>query len=104
MLMPVPVPVGYIVLYRSLFPVATSWVRHDAGRELSAVIPALRRGYKYEFKVRPYTGRTQGSDSNSRHLWIPEEGTLCVPRDAWVEDGEVGWESQGSYHPCPGSA
>lgn len=95
MLMPVPVPVGYMVLYRSLLPVTTSWIQHDAGRELSAIIPALRRGYKYEFKVRPYTGGTQGSDSNSRHLWIPEEGALCVPWDVWVEDEEVGWGSQG---------
>lgn len=89
MLMPVPVPVGYVVLYRSLLPVATSWVQHDAGGELSATIPALRRGYKYEFKVRPYTGGTQGSDSNSRHLWIPEEGASRVPRDGWVVVGRL---------------
>lgn len=104
MLMPVPVPVGYVVLYRSLMPVTTSWFQHDAGRELSAIIPALRRGYKYEFKVRPYTGGTQGSDSNSRHLWIPEEGASCVPWDFWVEGREVGWGSQGSQHSCPDSA
>lgn len=78
MLMPAPVPVGYMVLYRCLLPASTSWVQHDAGRELSAIIPALRRGYKYEFKVRPYAGGTQGLDSNSRHLWIPEEGALGV--------------------------
>lgn len=80
---------GYVVLYRCLLPASTSWVTHDVGRELSTTIPALRRGHKYEFKVRPYSGGTQGLDSNVRHLWIPEEGALGVPRDAWVEDGEV---------------
>ncbi|NXM17927.1 ROBO4 protein, partial [Ploceus nigricollis] len=90
MLMPVPVPVGYMVLYRSLLPVTTSWVQHDAGRELSAVIPALRRGYKYEFKVRPYTGGTQGSDSNSRHLWIPEEVPSAAPQRVAISQAEAG--------------
>lgn len=78
-----------MVLYRCLLPASTSWVMHDVGRELSTTIPALRRGHKYEFKVRPYSGGTQGLDSNVRHLWIPEEGALGVPRDAWVEGGEV---------------
>ncbi|XP_068850932.1 roundabout homolog 4 [Aphelocoma coerulescens] len=90
MLMPVPVPVGYTVLYRSLFPVTTSWVQHDAGRELSTIIPALRRGYKYEFKVRPYAGGTQGSDSNSRHLWIPEEVPSAAPQHITISQAETG--------------
>jgi len=76
-----------VVLYRCLLPASTSWVQHDAGRELSTVIHALRRGYKYEFKVRPYAGGTQGLDSNSRHLWIPEEGALGVPRDGQMKAG-----------------
>ncbi|XP_050179097.1 roundabout homolog 4 isoform X2 [Myiozetetes cayanensis] len=90
MLMPVPVPVGYMVLYRSLLPATTPWVQHDAGRELSTIIPALRRGYKYEFKVRPYTGGTQGSDSNSRHLWIPEEVPSAAPQHVTVGQAETG--------------
>ncbi|NWV84467.1 ROBO4 protein, partial [Dasyornis broadbenti] len=91
MLMPVPVPVGYMVLYRSLLPVTTSWVQHDAGRELSAIIPALHRGYKYEFKVRPYTGGTQGSDSNTRHLWIPEEAVpSAAPQRITISQAETG--------------
>lgn len=91
MLMRTPVLVSYMVLYRCLVPVTTSWVQHDAGKELSTIIPALRRGYKYEFKVQPYTGGTQGLDSNSRYLWIPEEGGLGVPRDAgWRTVGLVG--------------
>ncbi|KAM9519654.1 roundabout homolog 4 [Guaruba guarouba] len=90
MLMRTPVLVGYMVLYRCLVPSTTSWVQHDAGKELSTVIPALRRGYKYEFKVRPYTGGTQGLDSNSRYLWIPEEVPSAGPRHVTVGQAEVG--------------
>ncbi|KAM8989296.1 roundabout homolog 4 [Ara ararauna] len=90
MLMRTPVLVGYMVLYRCLVPSTTSWVQHDAGKELSTIIPALRRGYKYEFKVRPYTGGTQGLDSNSRYLWIPEEVPSAGPRHVTVGQAEVG--------------
>ncbi|XP_074707089.1 roundabout homolog 4 isoform X2 [Strix uralensis] len=90
MVMPVPVLVGYTVLYRCLLPASTSWVQHDAGRELSAIIPALRRGYKYEFKVRPYAGGTQGLDSNSRYLWIPEEVPSAAPQHVTVGQAETG--------------
>ncbi|KFP24774.1 Roundabout 4, partial [Colius striatus] len=81
MVTPAPVPEGYVVLYRCLLPGATSWAQHDTGRELSTTVPALRRGHKYEFKVRPYAGGIQGLESNSRYLWIPEEGVL-VPSAA----------------------
>ncbi|XP_042693099.1 roundabout homolog 4 [Centrocercus urophasianus] len=73
MVTPGPAPEGYVVLYRCLLPASTAWSQQDVGRELSTVIPALQRGYQYEFKVRPYAGGTQGLDSNSWHLWIPEE-------------------------------
>ncbi|KFP88239.1 Roundabout 4, partial [Apaloderma vittatum] len=85
-----PVPVGYVVLYRSLLPTSTSWVQHDAGRELSAIIPALRRGYKYKFKVRPYVGGAQGLDSNSRHLWIPEEVPSAAPQHVTLGQAKTG--------------
>ncbi|XP_033925525.1 roundabout homolog 4 isoform X2 [Melopsittacus undulatus] len=90
MLMRTPVLVGYMVLYRCLLPATTSWIQHDAGKELSTVIPALRRGYKYEFKVRPYTGGTHGLDSNSRYLWIPEEVPSAAPRHVTVSQAEMG--------------
>ncbi|KAM9255607.1 LOW QUALITY PROTEIN: roundabout homolog 4 [Cariama cristata] len=89
-LTPVPVPEGYMVLYRCLLPASTSWVQHDAGRELRTIIPALRRGYKYEFKVRPYAGGTQGLDSNSRHIWIPEEVPSAAPQHVTVGQAETG--------------
>ncbi|KAM6400272.1 LOW QUALITY PROTEIN: roundabout homolog 4 [Rhynochetos jubatus] len=90
MLMTAPVPEGYVVLYRCLLPASTPWVQHDVGRELSTIIPALRRGYKYEFKVRPYVGGTQGLDSNSRHLWIPEEVPSAAPQHVTVGQAEMG--------------
>lgn len=99
MMTPGPAPEGYVVLYRCLLPVGTAWSQQDVGRELSAVIPVLRRGYQYEFKVRPYARGAWGLDSNSWHLWIPEEGTLGW----WVGCGGQ-WRSRGSQHCCPGSA
>ncbi|KFU98406.1 Roundabout 4, partial [Tauraco erythrolophus] len=90
MVTPAPAPEGYVVLYRCLHPASTSWVQQDTGRELSAIIPALRRGYKYEFKVRPYAGGTQGMDSNSRHLWIPEEVPSAAPQHVTVGHAEKG--------------
>lgn len=90
MVTPGPAPEGYAVLYRCLLPVGTAWSQQDVGRELSTVIPALQRGYQYEFKVRPYAKGAWGLDSNSWHLWIPEEGTLGW----WVGWGGQ-WRSQG---------
>ncbi|POI27138.1 hypothetical protein CIB84_009112 [Bambusicola thoracicus] len=78
MLTPGPAPEGYMVLYRCLLPASTAWSQQDVGRELSTIIPALKRGYQYEFKVRPYAGGTQGLDSNSWHLWIPEEEMMAA--------------------------
>lgn len=71
---------GHAVLYRSLLPLSTAWVERKVPREHSTIVPALRRGYKYEFKVRPYTGPVHGPDSNSRHLWIPEEVPSAAPQ------------------------
>ncbi|XP_028941882.1 roundabout homolog 4-like, partial [Antrostomus carolinensis] len=90
MLTPALVPDGYMVLYRCLLPTCTSWVQHDAGKDLSTTISMLHRGYTYEFKVRPYVGGTQGLDSNSRHLWIPEEAPSAAPQRVTVGHVEKG--------------
>ncbi|XP_065711746.1 roundabout homolog 4 isoform X1 [Patagioenas fasciata] len=90
MLVPAPTPEGYVVLYRCLHPTITPWFQQDVGRELSATIPTLRRGHKYEFKVRPYSGGTQGLDSNTRHLWIPEEVPSAAPQRVTVGQAETG--------------
>ncbi|XP_067166127.1 roundabout homolog 4 [Apteryx mantelli] len=89
-LTPAPAPEGFTVLYRCLLPASTTWAQRDAGRELSATIPALRRGYKYEFKVRPYARGAQGLDSNTRHLWIPEEAPSAAPQHVTVGQAEMG--------------
>ncbi|XP_068772902.1 roundabout homolog 4 isoform X3 [Struthio camelus] len=89
-LTPAPAPEGYTVLYRCLLPASTTWAQHDVGRELSAIIPALKRGYKYEFKVRPYARGAQGLDSNTRHLWIPEEAPSAAPQHVTVGQAEMG--------------
>ncbi|XP_054854614.1 roundabout homolog 4 [Eublepharis macularius] len=71
---------GYMVLYRALLPVSTHWAEWNVPRDHRAIVPALERGYKYEFKVRPYSGKFHGSDSNTRHLWIPEEVPSAAPQ------------------------
>ncbi|XP_039352056.1 roundabout homolog 4 isoform X2 [Mauremys reevesii] len=90
---------GHAVLYRSLLPVSTDWVERKVPREHSVIIPALKRGYKYEFKVRPYAGKVHGLDSNVRHLWIPEEVPSAAPQHVTitaVEDGNgtvlISWD------------
>ncbi|XP_035202156.1 roundabout homolog 4 isoform X2 [Oxyura jamaicensis] len=90
MVMPGPAPEGYVVLYRCLLPASTTWSQQDVGRELSAVIPALQRGYQYEFKVRPYAMGAWGLDSNSWHLWIPEEVPSAAPQHVTVGQAEPG--------------
>ncbi|OXB56021.1 hypothetical protein ASZ78_015485, partial [Callipepla squamata] len=90
MVTPGPAPEGYVVLYRCLLPASTAWSQQDVGRKLSTVIPALRRGYQYEFKVRPYAGGTQGLDSNSWHLWIPEEVPSAAPQRVTVGQAAPG--------------
>ncbi|XP_035411733.1 roundabout homolog 4 isoform X1 [Cygnus atratus] len=90
MMAPGPAPEGYVVLYRCLLPVGTAWSQQDVGRELSTVIPALRRGYQYEFKVRPYARGAWGLDSNSWHLWIPEEVPSAAPQHVTVGQAEPG--------------
>lgn len=90
MLTPGPAPEGYVVLYRCLLPASTAWSQQDVGRELSTIIPALKRGYQYEFKVRPYAGGTQGLDSNSWHLWIPEEVPSAAPQRVTVGQAAPG--------------
>ncbi|XP_074792607.1 roundabout homolog 4 isoform X2 [Natator depressus] len=90
---------GHAVLYRSLLPVSVDWVERKVPREHSIIIPALKRGYKYEFKVRPYAGKVHGPDSNIRHLWIPEEVPSAAPQRVTitaVEDGNgtvlISWD------------
>nr|XP_056716860.1 roundabout homolog 4 [Euleptes europaea] len=81
---------GYMVLYRALLPVNTHWAEWNIPRDHQAIVPALERGYKYEFKVRPYAGKFHGSDSNTRHLWIPEEVPSAPPQSISITMSQDG--------------
>ncbi|XP_015193166.2 roundabout homolog 4 isoform X1 [Lepisosteus oculatus] len=90
---------GYGVLYRPLLPASSDWVEKRVALETSAVIGPLKRGYKYEFKVRPHGGGLYGRESNSRHLWIPEEVPSAPPQRISVmlavgrnDTAQVSWE------------
>ncbi|KAG7256168.1 hypothetical protein CRUP_020327 [Coryphaenoides rupestris] len=66
---------GFEVLYRSLLPTGPDWVaRRVPLPGLQAQAGPLDRGYKYEFKVRPYGGELYGRESNTRLLRVPEIG------------------------------
>lgn len=66
---------GFEVLYRSLLPATSDWAAKKASLpSFQAQTGPLRRGYKYEFKVRPYGGSLYGRESNTRHLRVPETG------------------------------
>ncbi|KAG8141444.1 hypothetical protein E2320_007065, partial [Naja naja] len=55
---------AYKVFYHSLLPTKAHWAEWDVARDQQTIIPGLERGYKYEFKVRPYLGKIHGIDSN----------------------------------------
>ncbi|XP_076876576.1 roundabout homolog 4 isoform X2 [Brachyhypopomus gauderio] len=64
---------GFEVLYRSILPATSDWAAQRVSRPaLQASAGPLKRGYKYEFKVRPYGGDLYGRESNTRHLRVPE--------------------------------
>ncbi|XP_061448997.1 roundabout homolog 4 isoform X2 [Rhineura floridana] len=75
---------GYGVFYRSLLPAVTPWAEWNVPRDHRAIVPGLERGSKYEFKVRPYSGKVYGSESNMRHLWIPEEAPGAAPESVSI--------------------
>ncbi|KAJ8267100.1 hypothetical protein GJAV_G00138390 [Gymnothorax javanicus] len=64
---------GFEVLYRSLFPASSDWAaQRVTSSHLQAVIGPLKRGYKYELKVRPFGGGLYGRESKTKHLRVPE--------------------------------
>ncbi|XP_025025687.1 roundabout homolog 4 [Python bivittatus] len=71
---------AYMVFYRSLLPTKAHWAEWNVPRDQQTIIPGLERGYKYEFKVRPYLGKIHGLDSNMRQLRIPEEVPSAAPQ------------------------
>ncbi|XP_066564116.1 roundabout homolog 4 isoform X2 [Amia ocellicauda] len=71
---------GFEVLYRSLLPASSDWAEKRVGWEHGAAIGPLKRGYKYEFKVRPYVGSLYGRESNTKHLRVPERVPSAPPQ------------------------
>lgn len=66
---------GFEVLYRSLLPASSDWAAKKATMpNFQTQVGPLKRGYKYEFKVRPYGSNLYGRESNTRHLRVPEAG------------------------------
>lgn len=64
---------GFEVLYRSLLPASSEWAAKKVTLpSFQTQVGPLKRGYKYEFKVRPYGGNLYGRESNTRHLRVPE--------------------------------
>ncbi|KAM8898331.1 roundabout homolog 4 isoform 3-T3 [Spinachia spinachia] len=64
---------GFEVLYRSLLPASSDWTAKTVSLpSFQASVGPLKRGYVYEFKVRPYGSSLYGRESNTRHLRVPE--------------------------------
>lgn len=66
---------GFEVLYRSLPSYSSDWAAKKVSLpSFEAQVGPLKRGYEYEFKVRPYGSELYGRESNTRHLRVPEKG------------------------------
>uniref|UniRef100_UPI003AAB9EC6 roundabout homolog 4 n=1 Tax=Centroberyx gerrardi TaxID=166262 RepID=UPI003AAB9EC6 len=71
---------GFEVLYRSLLPASSDWAAKKVTLpNFQTQVGPLKRGYKYEFKVRPYGSNLYGRESNTRHLRVPERVPSASP-------------------------
>ncbi|KAM7398629.1 hypothetical protein PAMA_006507 [Pampus argenteus] len=72
---------GFEVLYRSLLPASSDWAAKKVTLpSFQTQVGPLKKGYKYEFKVRPYGSRLYGRESNTRHLRVPETVPSASPQ------------------------
>uniref|UniRef100_A0AAV2J6Y8 Fibronectin type-III domain-containing protein n=1 Tax=Knipowitschia caucasica TaxID=637954 RepID=A0AAV2J6Y8_KNICA len=70
--------------------------------EDSAVVPHLRKGVTYEFKVRPFFNEFQGTDSDVKVGRTLEEAPSAPPRDVTVtESGDNGTAVLVAWQPPP---
>ncbi|KAM7412828.1 hypothetical protein PAMA_020286 [Pampus argenteus] len=70
--------------------------------EDSAVVPQLRKGVTYEFKVRPFFDEFQGTDSDVKIGKTLEEAPSAPPREVTVtESGDNGTAIVVSWQPPP---
>ncbi|KAG8568224.1 hypothetical protein GDO81_013928 [Engystomops pustulosus] len=74
---------GYAVFYRPHSTSGSDWEKWGVipVNENTVVIPGLRIGQKYEFKVQPYGRTVYGVDSNIRHVQIPDEVSGPAPQN-----------------------
>ncbi|KAM8854376.1 roundabout homolog 1 isoform 3-T3 [Synchiropus picturatus] len=97
---------GYKVMYR---PSPEGQQRSDwavfevrTPGEDSAVVPQLRKGVTYEFKVRPFFNEFQGTDSDVKIGKTLEEAPSAPPREVTVtESGDNGTAIVVSWQPPP---
>ena len=80
---------GYKVMYRPTFETGQSrsqWGVFEVRTpgEDGAVVPQLKKGVTYEFKVRPYFDEFQGADSDVKVVRTMEEGG-CGGRKVFVK-------------------
>ncbi|KAI4904940.1 hypothetical protein NFI96_000552 [Prochilodus magdalenae] len=76
---------GFEVLYRSLLPASSEWAAQKVPQPaLQTQVGPLKRGYKYEFKVRPYGSDLYGRESNTRHLRVPETVPSAPPQEVSI--------------------
>ncbi|XP_074535032.1 roundabout homolog 1 isoform X2 [Halichoeres trimaculatus] len=97
---------GYKVMYRpsSEGPQRSEWAVFEVRTpgEDSAVVPQLRKGVTYEFKVRPFFNEFQGTDSDVKIGKTLEEAPSAPPREVTVtESGDNGTAVLVSWQPPP---
>uniref|UniRef100_A0A3Q3K3F0 Roundabout, axon guidance receptor, homolog 1 (Drosophila) n=2 Tax=Monopterus albus TaxID=43700 RepID=A0A3Q3K3F0_MONAL len=97
---------GYKVMYRPSLEwlQKSEWAVFEVRTpgEDSAVVPQLRKGVTYEFKVRPFFNEFQGTDSDVKIGKTLEEAPSAPPREVTVtESGENGTAIVVSWQPPP---
>ncbi|XP_031427685.1 roundabout homolog 1-like isoform X1 [Clupea harengus] len=85
---------GYKVMYRPTFETGQSrsqWGVFEVRTpgEDGAVVPQLKKGVTYEFKVRPYFDEFQGADSDVKVVRTMEEAPSGAPRGVTVTKSDT---------------
>ncbi|KAM4650401.1 roundabout homolog 4 isoform 2-T2 [Discoglossus pictus] len=100
-----PVIEGYSVLHRphpSSDPEWNEW-RSSRSNEYSTIVSSLRRGQRYEFKVRPFSGKIYGAESNVKHFKVPEEVPNSAPQNIEIATVDANGTIVVSWDPPPKS-
>ncbi|KAG5269493.1 hypothetical protein AALO_G00202670 [Alosa alosa] len=98
---------GYKVMYRATVPEGQprgDWAVFEVrtSGEDNAVVPGLKNGATYEFKVRPFFNEFMGTDSDVKLAKTLEEAPSAAPRDVTVtESGDNGTTILVSWQPPP---